>query len=105
MDVPRSLRTEWNVRDSDAILVLRRLLPTQYSRNDSGTNWTFQCAVLYGKPLLLCDAGEPVDTNVKIVRTWLNGLKVETLNVAGPAESAQPGIGQLAEAFLRQVFE
>lgn len=105
MDVPRSLRTEWNVRDSDAVLVLRRLIPTPHSQSDPGTTWTFGCAILYGKPLLLCDAGEPSDTNVKIVRTWLNTLKVQTLNVAGPPETAQPGIGQLAEEFLRKVFE
>jgi hypothetical protein len=104
MDVPRSLRTEWNVRDSDAILVLRRLIPTQHSRSDPGTTWTFECAVLYGKPLLLCDAGEPSDTNIKMVRTWLDALKVQTLNIVGPAESAQPGIGRLAEEFLLKVF-
>src|SRR5215471_13863921 len=104
-DVPRSLRTEWNVRDSDATLVLRRLIPTLHSHSDPGTTWTFECAILYGKPLLLCDVSKPADANVKIVRTWLDSLKVGTLNVAGPAESAQLGIGRLAEEFLLKVFE
>ena len=104
-DVPRSLRTEWNVRDSDATLILRRLIPTEQFHSDPGTTWTFDCAVLYGKPLLLCDVDEPAGTNVNMVRVWLGSLKLRTLNVAGPAESAQPGIGRLAEEFLRKVFE
>lgn len=103
-DVPRSLRTEWNVRDSDATLVLRRLIPIQQSQSDPGTTWTFECAVLYGKPLLLCDVGKLEDTNPSIVRTWLDSLNIQTLNVAGPAESTQPGIGPMAEAFLLKVF-
>lgn len=104
-DIPRSLRTEWNVRDSDATLILRRLIPKEQLHGDPGTTWAFECAVLYGKPLLLSGVDEPADTNVNIVRTWLNSLKVRTLNVAGPAETAQPGIGRLAEEFLLKVFE
>ena len=104
-DVPRSLRTEWNVRDSNATLILRQLIPTEHFHSDPGTTWAFECAILYGKPLLLCDVDEPADRNVNIVRTWLDSLEVQTLNVAGPAESAQPGIGRLAEEFLLRVFE
>ena len=104
-DVPRSLRTEWNVRDSDATLILRRLIPAEQFHSGPGTTWTFECAVHYGKPLLLSDVREPADTNVNIVCVWLDSLKVRTLNVAGPAESAQPGIGRLAEEFLLKVFE
>jgi Circularly permutated YpsA SLOG family len=104
-EVPRSMRTEWNVRDADATLILR-LIPTESSSHrDPGTIWTFECAILYGKALLLCGVGEAMDANPRMVRTWLNSLKVRTLNVAGPAESRQPGIGRLAEEFLLKIFE
>ena len=44
-NVERSLRTEWNVRDSDATLIFRleRMLP---SRDCPGTQWTLDCARL-----------------------------------------------------------
>src|SRR5262245_4515029 len=48
-EIERSWRTELNVRDSDATLILRRLVPTQRVTRDPGTTWTFACAVLYGK--------------------------------------------------------
>ena len=103
-DIPRSLRTEWNVRDSDATLILRKLIPTQPTQRDPGTIWAFECAILYGKPLLLCDLNDSKHAKNNLVRTWLDGLEIGTLNVAGPAESAQPGIGRLAEEFLLEVL-
>jgi hypothetical protein len=57
--VPRSLRTEWNVRDSDATLVV---LPTTahgtVARDDPGTAWTQRCAERQGRPLLVVDPDE-----------------------------------------------
>jgi hypothetical protein len=103
-DIPRSLRTEWNVRDSDATLILRELVPVRENEQDPGTTWTFQCAILYGKPLLLCDPRDTKGTTAGLVRMWLDSLGVETLNVGGPAESTQPGIGLLAETFLLTVL-
>lgn len=104
-DIARSLRTEWNVRDSDATLILRRLTPLKQAGSDPGTTWTFECAILYGKPLLLCDPNDPDGAKAKMVRQWLETLAVRVLNVAGPAESAQAGIGKLAEKFLLKVFK
>ena len=44
-NVERSLRTEWNVRDSDATLIFRLgYMPT--SRDCPGTQWTLDCARL-----------------------------------------------------------
>lgn len=103
-DVPRSLRTEWNVRDSDATLIIRDFATSTPRYRDSGTTWTFECAVLYGRPLLLWDVRDPHQSAVAVVRAWLRGLGVETLNVAGPAESTQPGIGDLTETLLLAVF-
>jgi hypothetical protein len=50
-DIPRSLRTEWNVRDADATLVL---VPASVG-DDAGTNLTMRFAREYGRPYLVCD--------------------------------------------------
>src|SRR5207302_7432081 len=78
-DVPRSQRTEWNVRDSDATLVLvssgasHSEAATEEAATkaqlDPGTAWAMRCARRYGKPLLLCDLGE-ANARDKILR-WL----------------------------------
>ncbi len=104
LHIPRSQRTEWNVRDSDATLILRMLNPAVQIESDPGTSWTFECAVFYGRPLLLCDPRDRQDRSAATVRLWLHNLDISTLNVAGPAESTQPGIGRIAEDFLGKVL-
>jgi hypothetical protein len=98
-EVPRSLRTEWNVRDSDATLVLR---PASDTPSDLGTEWTLRCAVSLGRPVLVCDPADP-DAAARI-STWIGALHIRTLHVAGPAESAWPGIGAIAERVLAAAF-
>jgi hypothetical protein len=104
-DVPRSQRTEWNVRDSDGVLVLaedgnRSGCPTI---SDVGTKWAMQCAKRYGRPLFLCDVSDP---NAKErVQEWLRLNEIKVLSVGGPAESTSPGIGDRAYRLLRGVFE
>jgi hypothetical protein len=103
-DVPRSQRTEWNVRDSDGTLVLaaggnRSGCPTIA---DAGTEWAMQCAQRYGRPLLVCDVGDP--SAKEKVQEWLGQNPIKVLSVGGPAESTSPGIGDRAYALLRSVF-
>jgi len=87
--IPRSLRTEWNVRDSDATLILQ---PHARERPDPGTAWTMQCATEFGRPLLVCD---PCDVAASgRILGWLTKCDVRTLNVAGPCEGTSPGIGE-----------
>jgi hypothetical protein len=103
-DVPRSQRTEWNVRDSDGTLVLteggnRSGCPTI---SDAGTEWALQCAKRYGRPLLVCDLADP---NAKQkIQEWLRRIPIRVLSIGGPAESTSPGIGDRAYALLRGVF-
>lgn len=98
-DVPRSLRTEWNVRDADATLVLRAPEEDQTpDKIDPGTRWTAIAAILYAKPVLTCRLDDPRE--VPRTRCWLEALAIETLNVAGASEARVPGIGRAAEEFL-----
>ena len=113
-DMPRSQRTEWNVLDSDATLVVAQrgashaLLPgfgvasSESVTEDPGTTWTIECAKRYGRPLLVCDVN---DSKVKEkIQQWLNESQSKTLNVAGLSESDSPGIGQKAYALVKSVL-
>ncbi len=91
------VRTERNVIDADATLVLTRGEPV------GGTALTVRMASQHGRPLLVVDlAQQPPD--LAAVRTWLRDSSAGMLNVAGPRESQQPGIGRQAAEFLRSVL-
>ena len=85
-------RTEWNVRDSDATLIIRG------GGRSGGTALTARLAARYGKPLLIASLAEPVAP--RRVREWMVVHRVRTLNVAGPRESEEPGIGRWAWRYL-----
>lgn len=90
------VRTEQNVIDSDATLILYR------DRVSGGTNFTFRMAKKHNRPHLLIDldVGQDFDT----VRDWLRQNGVGVLNVAGPRESSSKGIGREAREFLLGVL-
>jgi hypothetical protein len=96
-DIPRSQRTEWNVRDADATLILR----PEGLRLDPGTAWTRQCAVRFGKPILECDPWNP--DAVTHIRIWLEDQGIETLNIAGPTEETSDGIGAVTQTVVSQL--
>lgn len=90
-------RTEWNVRDSDATLVITtcRLL-------SGGTRHTARTARKLGKPVLVID---PEDAEaVERTEAWLKEYAVGTLNVAGPRENSEPGIYEKTLVFLRALY-
>jgi len=89
-------RTEWNVRDSDATLILCRGKP------QGGTAKTIIFAVALNKPYLAVNLDRPPD--LPVIRDWLRRSEVSVLNVAGPRESQSPGIYNKASAVLRQLF-
>lgn len=88
-------RTERNVLDGDATLILCR------GRPSGGTELTLRLAERHHRPHLVVDLGNPAPTKV---RRWLSQTKPGTLNVAGPRESQAPGIGLQARDFLMQLF-
>ncbi len=89
-------RTEQNVIDSDATLILyeRRL--------KGGTLLTRKFAIEHGRPHL-CVRLSSESSLVKTVR-WLGEVRPQTLNVAGPRDSTAPGIERRALEFLLRVF-
>ena len=90
------LRTEQNVLDSDATLILCRGEP------GGGTELTLRLAERHGRPCLVVDLDAPPPPAE--VADWLRARQIKVLNVAGPRESQSPGIARQAAEFLRQVL-
>jgi hypothetical protein len=97
-DVPRSQRTEWNVRDSDGTLVIQGT----DAATDAGTAWAMECAARFEKPLLVCRLDDP--DAVQKMRKWIAASRIETLSVGGPSESTAPGIGDRAYDLVKRVL-
>jgi hypothetical protein len=95
-----SVRTELNVRDSDATLILTMGPPT------GGTEWTRRCAVAHKRPVLVIDL-ESLDIAEAARRAsaWLDTLPAPIrLNVAGPRASKAPTVSGLARAVILQLL-
>jgi hypothetical protein len=122
--VPRSQRTEWTIRDADAVMLL-----TMGEPRDAGTRAALDFARHYGRPVLLVDldAGDggaaegsvedgsasqrpptaPVQRagpDAAMVRAWLDEHDVKRLGVGGPKASDAPAVYERAYALLRVVF-
>jgi hypothetical protein len=99
-------RTKWNVRDSDACLMLVDAGGVTVS---GGTALAEKLAARYGKPLLLADVGV-AEAAVK-VREWIDALLTANegeapfrLAVGGPRESEAPGIYAKTRAALGELL-
>jgi Circularly permutated YpsA SLOG family len=95
-----AVRTRLNVRDSDATLIISRGPLT------GGSMLTFREAMRLGRPVFHLDLADDSSADaVTRVRAWLQSVRPETLNVAGPRASGDPGIGELAAALLREALK
>ena len=89
-------RTELNVRDSDATLIL------SHGALSGGTALTRRLANSQGKALLELDlAALGREEAVRILTRWLDDQRPATLNVAGPRASKDPDIYAAAVEVLR----
>lgn len=86
-------RTAWNVRDSDATLVLTR------GSLRGGTALTVRVARQTARPVLVVDLHDMPSPQPALA--WLESHRVAVLNVAGPRESENPGIAAQARTYLR----
>lgn len=89
-------RTLWNIRDSDATLVLVR------GRPRGGTALTVR-GLAPLRPRLVADPGDP--RALALIRRWLRRHRVRTLNVGGPRASEDPAIYPLARDLLSRLFQ
>lgn len=89
-------RTALNVADADATLIITTGSPT------GGTLLTLQLAEEMHRPHFVADPDDP--DAAEMIAAWGRELDIGTLNVAGPRESGQPGIGVASAALLRAVF-
>ena len=91
-------RTRWNVRDSDATLII---VACDIDRSE-GSAFTVACAVSLGKPHLVVDL-RATDAP-RTARKWLARIAPRTLNIAGPRESQSPGVYREARRFLQDLL-
>jgi len=92
-------RTRWNVRDSDATLIL-----VSGSATSKGTDATLACAQEFERSYLVLDLDSSGDL-AKEAKAWIASLgSIRTLNVAGPRESEAPGVYEKARTLLQQVL-
>jgi hypothetical protein len=81
-EADRDQRTKWNVRDSDATLILAK------GELEGGTALTWREANAIGKPVLVVDVlSSKTEETADKVRQWLKRAAPSILNVAGPRES------------------
>jgi len=95
-DTDVGTRTRWNVRDSDATLVLVLADPAA----SRGTTLTVEVAEQLARPCLVARVGDASGT-----RSWLASVSGSVLNVAGPRESEEPGLYAAAYATLLRVLQ
>ena len=96
-----SQRTDWNVRDSDAVLIL---IDARGIGCSPGTVYTQKKAQAYCKPALIANIGDYA--SLERVGAWICAFRADmTLNVAGPRESEAPGIYASATYFLQELLE
>jgi predicted Rossmann-fold nucleotide-binding protein len=91
-----AVRTEANVREADATLILTRGPLT------GGTALTYRLAQKYKRPCLVIDLAQSWRNDT--VLAWLARHQVKELNVAGPRESQQPGIYRQAREALKEIL-
>ena len=95
-------RTEWNVRDSDATLIV--LMDDGNSLlSSSGTAYTKEMAIKYKRPFLVTSLKNKFLPT--IIYKWLTKTDHSIiLNVAGSRESESPGIYKKTKKLLTTLF-
>jgi hypothetical protein len=94
-----AVRTAWNVRDSDATLIV------SHGPLTSGSALTWEVAQRCGKPVLHLDLNRLDETtSLERLREWLAVVRPAVLNVAGPRASTDPAIYARVRDLLRRLL-
>jgi Circularly permutated YpsA SLOG family len=89
-------RTEKNVLDSDATLIIAR-----EKELSGGTAFTKVCAEQHGRPLLVVREQDGIAQGTATLSKFLKQNNVRALNIAGPRESQAPGLGKFVQELLK----
>ena len=97
-------RTEQNVIDSDATLILTLNVEGAVT---GGTKKTAEFARMHGRPCVFVVVSPEVvnPTHLDMALRFLVENRVRVLNVAGPRESKQPGVQEAARKFMEAVID
>lgn len=90
------MRTAMNVQHSDGTLIITRGHP------EGGTRKTVSICLERNKPRFIVDLQHKL--KVQEFVEWVRQNNIRTLNVAGPRESKQSGIGKQAQHALAALF-
>lgn len=93
-----SIRTEWNVKDSDGTLIITCGTPI------GGTAYTIAMAKVHKKPCLVIDLDNPPKEIIEQIGSWLVQYKIQILNIAGHRESNRHGIYDDAKRLIVKVL-
>lgn len=94
-------RTEWNVRDSSATLIL---LNSKQINISEGTKLTRRIAEVLNKPLLITTIKS--SDSLAAVQKWILELDKDVyLNFAGARESESPGIYSQSKDFILRIIK
>ena len=94
-----AVRTAWNVRDSDATLIV------SHGRLSGGSRLTLEEATRRGRPVLHLDLHElDAASATARLRAWLAGGNPRVLNVAGPRASHDPTIDAAVASLLQSAL-
>ena len=91
------VRTQLNVRDSDATLILYTGIL------EGGTKYTYEYANKIEKPVLLFNIN--IKPDLKNILDWIFKYKISVLNIAGPRESKNPGIYIKAKNIITEIVK
>jgi len=93
-------RTEWNVRDSDATLIIS---DESLGLNSNGTILTKKIAMELNKPVMIANVYDK--QIIENITSWLKRSKnISILNIAGPRESESPGLYSKTLEILNKIF-
>ncbi|RIB19653.1 putative molybdenum carrier-domain-containing protein [Gigaspora rosea] len=96
-------RTEWNVRDAEATLII--LPSSTYNTKLGGTGFTIKMVEKYGKLWEKIYLDQNTVDNIKQLLDWIKNNKIDHLNLAGPRESKFPGIHESTYKFIYSLLE
>ncbi len=95
------VRTAWNVRDSDATLILAR---RSAQADSAGTQATERAATELGRAYAVLDVLDPISARALFSALAGSLPAGATLNVAGPRESEAPGIYEQSRRLLDELL-